>query len=62
MVTAVYPPPTGIIASGSVMFFTAKIHLVSGIVISALAIMAAKQVCKQRKVHKQFTAPTKFEE
>jgi len=44
------------------MFFTAKIHVVSGMVIGALAIMAAKQVCKQRKAHKQSTVPTKFEE
>ena len=44
------------------MFFTAKIHVVSGIVIGALAIMAAKQVCKQRKIHQQSTVPTKFEE
>ena len=45
-----------------IMFFTAKIHVVSGIVIGALAIMAAKQVCKQQKMHKQSTVPTKFEE
>jgi len=41
MVTAVYPPPKTKIASGSVTFFTAKVHLVSGIVVGALAIMTA---------------------
>ena len=43
------------------MFFTAKIHLVSGIVIGALAIMAAKQVCKQWKAHKQSNVTTNEE-
>ena len=34
------------------MFLTTKIHVVSGMVIGALALMAAKQFCKQRKTHK----------
>jgi len=37
--------------SRSIMFFTAKIHVVSGIFIGTFAIMAAKQVCKHRKAH-----------
>ncbi len=39
------------------MFLTAKIHVVSGLVIGALAAMAATQMCKQRKTHKHSTLP-----
>ena len=44
-----------------VMLLTAKLHLVFWIVIGALAVMAAKQLCKERKTYKYSTAPTKFE-
>ncbi|MDA7776398.1 hypothetical protein N9A03_04575 [Alphaproteobacteria bacterium] len=40
------------------MFLTAKIHVVSGMVIGALAIMVAKQMCKQKKTHKHSAVPT----
>ena len=40
------------------MFVTAKIHVVSGMVIGALAIMVAKQMCKQKKTHKHSAVPT----
>ena len=40
---------------------TAKIHVVSGMVIGALAVMAAKQMCKQRKTRKHSTAPDQIE-
>ena len=40
---------------------TAKIHVVSGMVIGALAVMAAKQVCKQRKACKHSTVPDRIE-
>ena len=40
------------------MFLTAKVHVVSGIIIGALAVMAAKQMCKQRKTRKHSTMPT----
>ena len=46
----------------SVMFLTAKIHVVSGMVIGALAVMAAKQMRKERKTYKQSTVPAKFED
>ena len=39
------------------MFLTAKIHVVSGMVIGALAVMAAKQMCKQRKTSKRSPVP-----
>jgi len=39
------------------MFLTAKIHVVSGMVIGALAIMVAKQMCKQKKTHKHSAVP-----
>ena len=40
-----------------VMFLTAKIHVVSGMVIGALAVMVAKQMCKQQKMHKHSAVP-----
>ena len=40
------------------MFLTAKVHVVSGMIIGALAVMAAKQMCKQRKTRKHSTMPT----
>ena len=40
------------------MYLTAKVHVVSGIIIGALAVMAAKQMCKQRKTRKHSTMPT----
>ena len=43
------------------VFLTAKIHVVSGMVIGALAVMAAKQMCKQRKTRKHSTVPEKME-
>ena len=43
------------------MLFTAKIHIVSGMVIGALAVMAAKQMCKQRKTHEHSAVPAKIE-
>jgi hypothetical protein len=44
------------------MFLTAKMHVVSGMVIGALAEMAAKQMCKQRKMRKYPGVPTKVED
>ena len=41
------------------MFLTAKVHVVSGMVIGALAVMAAKQMCKQRKMRKHSGVPAK---
>ena len=43
------------------VFLTAKIHVVSGMVIGVLAVMAAKQMCKQRKTHEHSAAPDKIE-
>ena len=43
------------------MFLTAKLNLVSGIVIGVFAVMAAKEMCKQRKTHKHSAAPEKIE-
>ena len=43
------------------MFMTAKVHLVSGVVIGALAVIAARQMCKQRKMRKHSGVPTKVE-
>ena len=43
------------------MFLTAKVHLVSGMVIGALAVMAAKQMGKQRKMQKQSSVPAQSE-
>ena len=39
------------------MFLTAKIHVVSGMVIGAAAVLAMKQLCKQRRIHKQSAVP-----
>ena len=44
------------------MFLTAKVHVVLGMVISALAVMAAKQICKQRKMRKHPGVPAKVED
>ena len=44
------------------MFLTAKVHVVSGIVIGALTVMAAKQMCKRRKMRKQPGVPAKVED
>ena len=43
------------------MFLTAKVHVVSGMVIGAFAVMAAKQICKQRKMRKHPGVPAKVE-
>ena len=40
------------------MFLTAKVHVVSGMVIGALAVMAAKQMCKPVS-YTHLTLPTK---
>ena len=39
------------------MFLTAKVHVVSGIVIGALAVMVMKQMCKTREIHKHSPVP-----
>jgi uncharacterized membrane-anchored protein YhcB (DUF1043 family) len=39
------------------MFLAAKVHFISGIVIGALAVTAAKQMCKQRKALKHSSMP-----
>ena len=41
------------------MFLTAKLNLMSGMVIGAAAVMAIKQVCKrkQRKKHQETHSP-----
>jgi hypothetical protein len=39
------------------MFLTAKVHVVSGIIIGALAVMAMKQMCKTRETHKHSAVP-----
>ena len=44
------------------MFLTAKVHVVSGMVIGALAVMVAKQMCKQRKMRNPPGVPTKVED
>ena len=44
------------------MFLTAKVHVVSGMVIGALAVMAAKQTCKQRKMRKNPGVPAKVDD
>ena len=44
------------------MFLTAKVHVVSGMVIGALAVMAPKQMCKQRKMRKYPGVPAKVED
>ena len=57
-------PPVGVEVTAGMelaMFLTAKLSLVSGMVIGALAVMAAKQMCKQRKTRKHSTVPDKIE-
>ena len=44
------------------MFLTAKVHVVSGMVIGALAVMAVKQMRKQRKARKYPGVPAKVED
>ena len=44
------------------MFLTAKVHVVSGMVIGALAVMAVKQMFKQRKMRKYPGVPAKVED
>ena len=39
------------------MFLTAKVHVVSGMIIGALAVMAMKQMCKTRETHKRPPVP-----
>ena len=39
------------------MFLTAKVHVVSGMIIGALAVMAMKHMCKQRETHKHSSVP-----
>ena len=39
------------------MFLTAKVHVVSGIIIGALAVMVMKQMCKQGETHKHSPVP-----
>ena len=43
------------------MFFTAKIQAISGAVIGAFALIAAKQMCKQRKTNKHSAVSAKIE-
>ena len=44
------------------MFLTEQVHVVSGMVIVALAVMAARQMSKQRKMRKHFGVPVKVED
>ena len=39
------------------MFLAAKVHVVSGIIIGALAVMAMKQMCKTGETHKHSAVP-----
>ncbi len=39
------------------MFLTAKLNVVSGVIIGALAVMAMKQMCKTRETHKHSSVP-----
>ena len=39
------------------MFLAMKVNVVSGMVIGALAAMAAQKMCKQMKEHKQSSMP-----
>ena len=39
------------------MFLTAKVHVVSGVIIGALAVMAMKQICKTRETNKHSPVP-----
>ena len=45
-----------------VMFLKTKVNVVSGIVVGTLAIMAAKEICEERKKYKCPTVPPKFED
>ena len=44
------------------MFLTAKLNVVSGMIIGALAVMVMKQMCKQRETHKHSMVPAKSTE
>ncbi len=39
------------------MFLTAKLNVVSGMIIGALAVMVMKQMCKQRETNKHTPVP-----
>ena len=39
------------------MFLTAKVHVVSGMIIGALAVIAMKQMCKTRETYKHSPVP-----
>ena len=39
------------------MFLTAKLNVISGMVIGALAVMVLKQMCKQREKQKHSSVP-----
>ena len=39
------------------MFLTAKLNVVSGMIIGALAVMFMKQMCKQGETHKHSPVP-----
>ena len=39
------------------MFLTAKVHVISGMIIGALAVMVMKQMCKQRETDKHTPVP-----
>ena len=43
------------------MFLIAKVHVVSGMAVGDLAIIAAKQMCKQRRMRKHPGVPSKVE-
>lgn len=38
------------------MFLTAKLNLISGMVIGAFAVMAMKEMCKHKKKHQETTS------
>ena len=40
------------------MFLTAKLNVISGMIIGALAVMVMRQRCKQRETHKHSPIPT----
>ena len=44
------------------MFLRAKVHVASGMVIGALAVMVAKQMCKQRKMRDYPGVPAKVKD
>ena len=39
------------------MFLATKVHVISGMVIGALAVVAAKQMCKRRKLSQYSPEP-----